>query len=135
MIHAGAVTIPPLEWWQALAAIIGAFGLSPAPWILGLAFGRLQFSAPAERQTAALVKTLNDAHTLQLSESDAGWQRSYDELKESRDTYKLAWETERDGRAAATEQLADVAKAAGHAAATTVAAVTDAALKPKEGGA
>lgn len=121
-MHAGNVIIPDLEWWQTLAAVVGALGLSPAPWIFGLALGRLQFSAPAER-----------AYNARLSANDAGWQRSYDELKESRDTYREAWENERDGRAAATVQLAEVTKAAGKAAATTVAAVTDAAFNPKEG--
>lgn len=127
------MTLENLQWWQALFAILAGLGLSPAPWILGLAVGRLQFSAPAERATAQLVKTINDAHALQLAESEAAWTRSYNELKLSRDTYMHAWETERESSGLATTQLAEVAKAAGRAAATTVAAVTDATLKPREG--
>ena len=37
-----------LQWWQTLVIVLGAAGLSPAPWILGLATHRIQFTAAAE---------------------------------------------------------------------------------------
>ena len=49
-----------LQWWQTLIGIIGLLGLSPAPWLLGLAAGRIQFTAAAEarhqRELAAQTK-------------------------------------------------------------------------------
>lgn len=51
------------QWWQWLVATIVALGLSPAPWILGLATGKIQFTHTAERhfeQRVADLVTAND---------------------------------------------------------------------------
>lgn len=55
-----------LQWWQGLlvvvsgiVAVLGTLGLSPAPWLLGLARNTIQFTKPADekhqREIAALV--------------------------------------------------------------------------------
>lgn len=45
-----------VQWWQAVIVILVGLGLSPAPWILGLAQGKIQFTAVSrkdfERQLA-----------------------------------------------------------------------------------
>lgn len=121
-----------LEAWQAFVGIIVALGLSPAPWILGLALGRIQFTGPAERNYTARTDELKEAHKREvdsikqsareqllgavehhsnlIAEKDA----RYAELKDSRDYYRKARIEERDRADAATEQLLDsveVAKA------------------------
>ncbi len=51
------VDLLQIQWWQGLAAFLVALGLSPAPWILGLAFNRIEFTAPAAaRHKAALAE-------------------------------------------------------------------------------
>ncbi|MDQ2690357.1 MAG: hypothetical protein M3Y29_08805 [Chloroflexota bacterium] len=89
-------------------------GLSPAPWILGLALGRIQFSAPAravfdervadlKAQHAEAVKALTTYHAEVLAERD----ERYGELKESRDYYREARIVERDRADKVTDQLAE----------------------------
>ena len=59
-----------LQWWQTLIGILGVLGLSPAPWLLGLAAGRLQFSAPARADFEAQKKEMRDAHQRELDSRD-----------------------------------------------------------------
>jgi hypothetical protein len=56
------IDLANLEWWQTLFAIVGALGLSPAPWILGLAFGRIQFAGPAKTAYDQRVADLKEQH-------------------------------------------------------------------------
>lgn len=59
-----------LQWWQALIAILGILGLSPAPWLLGLAAGRIQFSGPARKDFDRQLKDKDDAHARELAAKD-----------------------------------------------------------------
>ncbi len=52
-----------LQWWQILVGIIGVLGLSPAPWILGLATGKIQFTSVAD-----------EAHKRELAARKEGWE-------------------------------------------------------------
>jgi hypothetical protein len=109
------IDIADLQWWQTLVAIIGVLGLSPAPWLIGMAFGRIQFSKPAQQaydarvadlksQHAEAITALTTYHSGVLEEKDA----RYAELKESRDYYRTARIEERDRADKATEQLMEV---------------------------
>lgn len=100
-----------IQWWQSVVAILGLLGLSPAPWILGLATGRIQFAGPAEKAYASRVEELKDGHARATAELvkyhddiDAQWQRRYDELKLSRDGWKDQSEKESDRARLANEQ-------------------------------
>lgn len=103
-----------LEWWQAFIGIVAALGLSPAPWILGLAIGRIQFTAPAERITEKRIADLKSAHAAETAElvrhhaelADEKDAR-YGELKESRDYYRDARIVERDRADKVTDSLAE----------------------------
>jgi hypothetical protein len=121
-----------LEAWQAVIGVLVALGLSPAPWILGLALGRIQFTGPAERGYTARTEELKQAHAREVESMKAAAKEAlagavehhthliaekdarYAELKESRDYYRKARLEERDRADAATVQLLDsveVAKA------------------------
>ena len=65
------VDLANLAWWQTLVAIIGVLGLSPAPWILGLAFGRIQFSKPAQVEYDKRVADLKEQHATSAAASAA----------------------------------------------------------------
>ena len=59
-----------LQWWQTLVGVLGIAGLSPAPWLLGLATGRIQFSAPARTDFEAQKKEMREAHERELTSRD-----------------------------------------------------------------
>lgn len=59
-----------MQWWQSLIALLGVAGLSPAPWILGLATNKLQFTAAAEAGYAKRAAELNEYHAKRLEERD-----------------------------------------------------------------
>lgn len=106
--------IANLDWWQALVTLLGVLGLSPAPWILGLALGRIQFSAPADRTYAARLGDLKEQHALEVANLVAyhlsiinGKDEHYAELKESRDGYRAATVTERERADKVSDALAE----------------------------
>lgn len=113
------VDLANLEWWQALIGILGALGLSPAPWILGLATGRIQFAGPAQAVFDARVADLKAQHADAVAALTTyhntvleGQAARYAELKESRDYYRTARVEERDRADKVTDQLAEVAELA-----------------------
>jgi hypothetical protein len=119
-----------LQWWQSAAVILGALGLSPAPWILGLALGRIQFTAPATRAFEARVADLKESHAQAIAELvkhqsdiETGWNRGYAELKDSRDYYRDARIDEAKARREATDQLTAVASEAAKIAAIALATI------------
>lgn len=59
-----------MQWWQALGAFVAALGLSPAPWILGLATNRIQFT-----------KTADAAHARELAAREKGYDEQIDQLE------------------------------------------------------
>lgn len=94
-----------LEWWQAVVAIIGVLGLSPAPWLLGLANNRIQFTRAADAAHARELAAQSGYHAAILQEKD----KAYGELKESQVGYKTATKIERERANKATDALGDVA--------------------------
>lgn len=114
------VDLMNLEWWQGVTAIVGVLGLSPAPWLLGLATNRIQFTKTAREDYATRVADLTSAHAAAVAELvkhhadiEDGWQRQYDELKESRNYYREARLEDSDRANRVTAQLAEVATEAG----------------------
>lgn len=59
-----------LQWWQTLVGILGVLGLSPAPWLLGLATNRIQFAAPARADFESQKKEMREAHERELNSRD-----------------------------------------------------------------
>ena len=104
------IDVADLQWWQALLGIITLLGLSPAPWILGLANGKIQFTKPAEAQFQARIdekdKTQAAAitelvkHHEEIRRLDA---ENYKEMKSSRDGYRDATAEQRQRADKATE--------------------------------
>lgn len=59
-----------IQWWQAAVAIIVGLGLSPAPWILGLAVGRIQFTRVANEAHQRELDARKEAFYAQLAARD-----------------------------------------------------------------
>ena len=98
------VDLANLQWWQALIGLITVLGLSPAPWLLGLASGKIQFSAPAQKTYSERIQDM-DEHHKQVEGIQA---ERYADLKESRNYYRDAFNTEHDRANKATETVAEV---------------------------
>lgn len=120
------VDLADLSAWQTVIALLGVLGLSPAPWLLGMAIGRIQFTAPAAKSYDERVAELKAAHdatvdNLKTAHNSAVAEivrhhtdlvavkdTQYDELKESRNYYRAARLAEADRADKATDQLAEV---------------------------
>lgn len=50
-----------IQWWQAVLGLVGVLGLSPAPWILGLATGKIQFTTVADQAHARELAARKEA--------------------------------------------------------------------------
>ena len=98
------VDLANLQWWQALIGLITVLGLSPAPWLLGLASGKIQFSAPAQKTYTERIQDLDEHH----KHVEAIQVERYADLKESRNYYRDAFNTEHDRANKATETVAEV---------------------------
>lgn len=124
------INLLDLQWWQGAVAILGLLGLSPAPWLLGLAMNRIQFTAPARADYAARLKEITDAHDREvanLKDAHAAAIREltthhttlsevqaarFQELERSRDYYRQARLTEQERANRATDQLVEFAELA-----------------------
>lgn len=110
-----------LQWWQALAAIAGVLGLSPAPWLLGLATNKLQFTSIARKDFERQIAEINAAHERELTARNAyhqglmtGQQQRYSDLERSNAANAAAAERERARAEEVTDaalELADVLRA------------------------
>ena len=108
------VDLANLQAWQVIVGLVGVLGLSPAPWILGLALGRIQFSGPAQREADARVSDLKEQHARELA-SQAAYHAGiitakddrYADLLESRDGYKAATVIERERAAKLADALSE----------------------------
>lgn len=91
-----------LQWWQAVGAIIAALGLSPAPWLLGLAANRIQFTNVARKDFERQIAEMTAAHARELTARDAyhqglmtGQLQRYSDLERSNASNIAAAERER----------------------------------------
>lgn len=96
---AATFAIPSLEWWQSLAIILGALGLSPAPWLLGMAAGKIQFTAVAAAAHQRELEAKNEAHTRELAARDLSHSREMS----AKDSYHEALMTGQKERYATLE--------------------------------
>jgi hypothetical protein len=64
-----------LQWWQLLLGITAAAGLSPAPWLLGLARNKIQFTGPADAAHQKQLAEAEEAHDRELAARDAASDR------------------------------------------------------------
>jgi len=110
------LTVPSLEWWQALVALAAAVGLSPAPWLFGMARDKIAFTAPMRAAFETRVEEIKAAHARELAERDrhhaAELQSRADvatEVKESRELMRIAHSEEQDRADRATAALAETA--------------------------
>lgn len=134
------IDLADLSWWQTLVAIAAALGLSPAPWILGLSLGRIQFSRPASIEHNERIADLKESHALGLKNLVAyhdgilkGRDDRYADVKESRDGYKAATVVERQRADKVTDALAEfgeLGKLAVHALTAIDDAVKDSGHAP-----
>lgn len=93
-----------LDGWQVIIGMLGALGLSPAPWLLGLASNRLQFTKTARIDEALRIADLEKYHAGILAEKD----KALEGMRESRNYYRDAHTVEVVAREKATAQLAEV---------------------------
>lgn len=78
-----------LQWWQLLLAIVTTLGFSPAPWLLGIAFNRVQFTKTADAAHERELNEVKAAHERELAARDAGWLREKTQM-ESHQAFVLA---------------------------------------------
>lgn len=108
----GALSFASLEWWQGLVLVLGGLGLSPAPWILGLAMGRIQFTAVA---AAAHERELEKQEHNHAAQMDALREFHVQVLAAERERYKTLEKANEQNREAAernqqrADQLTDAA--------------------------
>ncbi len=78
------IDLRDFQAWQivvgAILGILGGLGLSPAPWLVGLAAGKIQFSAGARRDFERQLKDQDVAHARELTERDAAHAREVEAL-------------------------------------------------------
>jgi hypothetical protein len=80
-----------LQWYQSLGLLLAGLGLSPAPWLLGLATNRIQFTGPAEKEKQRALEE-QKRHYEALLASEA---RRYSDLEKSNEQNAAAAKTER----------------------------------------
>lgn len=106
-----------IQWWQAFIGLLVLLGLSPAPWILGLAVGRIQFT-----------KTAEEAHQRELAAREKGWteersalvayhesltaerQQRYSDLQVAHEQQRLRADTMTDALAESTAVIRSVGR-------------------------
>lgn len=115
-----------LQLWQGLVGIVGLLGLSPAPWILGLATNRIGFTSAftvrIEELKGAHQRTLDQmtaSHAAAVAEIvrhhadlDRVKDEAHAETRQSRDYYRAARIAEADRADAATDKLAEFVEVA-----------------------
>lgn len=97
-----------MQWWQALFGIIAALGLSPAPWILGLATNRIQFTAAANAAYEKREQVMRENHAREMAALESYHEKvllakdqRYSDLEEvhDRNVVALGSQTERADKA------------------------------------
>ncbi len=126
------VDLADLQWWQAAIGIIGALGLSPAPWILGLAFNRIQFTKPAQANFDARVADLKETHksaTQDLRDHHAAQLATINaadaDVREQRDEALGAATRTREAYSRLADEFKEVSAVVAEVASATLSAVSD----------
>jgi hypothetical protein len=106
-----------LQWWQTAIGLLGVLGLSPAPWLLGLAAGKIQFSGPARRDFERQLVDKDAAHQRELDAKDAyyrallaGKDERYAELQKANDANREAARRHEERADNLTEAVLEVAE-------------------------
>lgn len=106
-----------LQWWQGLVAIVGILGLSPAPWLTGLALNRIQFAGPARKDFERQMTEKDTVHEKALTEQARHYEAllefhrtRYDDLDKSNSIH----EERADKLTDAAFQMTEVVKANSH---------------------
>jgi hypothetical protein len=102
-----------LQWWQTLIGLLATAGLSPAPWILGLATNKIQFTSTADAAYEKRVKELNDYHDSIVESKD----QRYADLEATNAKLEQAVATQQvraDTTTAALAESTEVTKMMGH---------------------
>lgn len=92
-----------LQWWQILVGILGVLGFSPAPWILGLATNKLQFTSTAEANFALRAQEMRTHYDALAAEKD----KAYTALEGTVAKVEQAGAIDRQTAAISTEALAE----------------------------
>jgi hypothetical protein len=132
-----AIIIPPVQWWQGILFVVGVLGLSPAPWLLGMARDKIAFTTPMRAAVEARVAEIKGAHERELAERDRHHaaeletrREAYAELAVSRDYYRTA-RLEEQGRAdKASTALAEATAELGRLTSQVLRAFDEAAKEP-----
>lgn len=129
-----------LQWWQALLAILGVLGLSPAPWLLGLAANRIGFTAPMRADFKRQMDDMAEAHKRELAGKDAyygalltGKDERYADLQKTNDANSKAVVKERDRADVVTDAAFEVVEAL-RANTHVIASIRELAEETPEGG-
>lgn len=111
------VDIANLQWWQTLLGILGVAGLSPAPWILGLATGKIQFTAVARKDFDRQLVEKDAAHQRELAARDlyhqglmAGEKQRYADLERANQANTAAAERNRERADEVTDAALEMTK-------------------------
>lgn len=97
------IDLMDMQWWQALIAILGILGLSPAPWILGLATNKIQFTSTADANYALRSKEMSDNYDALVAVKD----QRYADLEATVAKTEQAAATDKQTAAIATGALAE----------------------------
>ncbi|QNJ55969.1 membrane protein [Microbacterium phage Rasputia] len=96
-----------MQWWQALIGIAAGLGLSPAPWILGLATNKIQFTAAANAAYAAREADLKAYHADVVKRLE----QRYSDLEETNDKNVEALTAQKDRADKATSAVFETTEA------------------------
>lgn len=97
------IDLMDMQWWQALIAILGILGLSPAPWILGLATNKIQFTSTADANYALRSQEMRDNYDALVAVKD----QRYSDLEATTLKTERAAATDKQTAATSVEALAE----------------------------
>lgn len=112
------IDVSNVQWWQYIGGILGALGLSPAPWILGLATGKIQFTTQADAQHARELEAREEAYAKEVANLkayhdavSAAKDTRYSDLEQANAKNIEAAEVQRVRADAATQALSQATQA------------------------
>lgn len=93
-----------LQWYQTLSLLLAGLGLSPAPWLLGLATNRIQFTGPANAEKNRALEEQKRHYDALLAVEI----KRYDALDKSNEKNASAAETERKRADYVTDAILEI---------------------------